>query len=123
MWSILAIVLLTLSAVPAAAQSRQVVIPVAPAEITTTVPPSITGPDTIAPRPFPPSPVKRSTIEQTAPAANTTSRNSQTQSTSPQSITRPDVPTVNPPSPRAICYERQVFNPNTFEYQWQQLCD
>lgn len=122
----LAISLLAMSATLATAQTRrQLEIPVAPAEITTTVPPSTTGPDTVAPQPFPPSPIKpRGQSDQTdAPAASATTRGSQTQTVSPSSITRPDVPTVAPPSARAICYERQVFNPNTFEYQWQQVCD
>lgn len=119
---LLGVIVLTASAGLAMAQGRAV-IPVAPAEITTTIPPSITGPEAAPPKQVPPnSALPRARAEQTDPAS-TAKRRPQIQTTTPPSITRPDIPNVNPPNSRALCYERQVFNPNTFEYEWQQLCD
>jgi hypothetical protein len=103
--------------------------PYAPAEITTTVPPSITNPDSASPAPFPASPIApRARIDAPAdPIAGDTPRTPQAQSidnpTGPLSITRPDIPTTLAPNDSSLCYQRQVFNPNTYEYEWQEACD
>jgi hypothetical protein len=109
----------------AAEPSGPVAIPVAPAEITTTIPPSTTGPDSVSAPPFPPSPVapRQRTDAPAEPAPTAPTRQPRVQSITPQTINRPDIPTAITPNSKQLCYERQVFNPNTFEYEWQQACD
>ena len=120
MRALLAMVMVAATSGLALAQSGKIVLPVAPAEITTTIPPSTTSPDEVAPKPFPPSNVPpRSRTEQ----VDQSSGRQQAQSITTPSITRPDVPAAASPSKRALCYEQKVFNPNTFEYEWQQACD
>ncbi len=106
----------------ALAQGNQLAVPVAPAEITTTIPPSTTTPDEISPKPVPPSNVPPRARSAPIDQSNADNR-SQAQSITSPSITRPDVPTASPPNKRALCYEKQVFNPNSYEYEWQQFCD
>jgi len=109
----------------AAEPSGPLVIPVAPAEITTTIPPSTTGPDSVSAPPFPPSPVapRQRTDAPAEPAPTVTARQPQAQTITPRTINRPDIPTAITPNSKQLCYERQVFNPNTYEYEWQQSCD
>lgn len=104
--------------------------PYSPAEITTTVPPSITNPESASPTPFPPSSVApRGRVEapvEPVPAVRSRGGQAQTttpNSTGPLSITRPDIPTTIPRNGASLCYQRQVFNPNTYEYEWQEACD
>lgn len=100
-------------------------IPVAPAEITTTIPPSTTGPDSATAAPFPPSPIapRQRTDAPAEPAPAAAGRQPRAQTITPQTINRPDIPTAIAPNAKQLCYERQVFNPNTYEYEWQQACD
>jgi hypothetical protein len=115
----------TQSSKPSSEATSQPVIPVSPAEITTTFPPSITSPDQTSPKPFPPSAVPpRQRADAPAELAPTAQgRRPPIQTTTPSTINRPDIPTAMPPNDRQLCYERQVFNPNTFEYEWQQSCN
>lgn len=124
---VLIAVLIAAAGVPAAAQSSTT--PYAPAEITTTVAPSTTGPGATSPAPVPPSPTApRAHIEAAPePMPGDHLHGPQAQSianpTGPPSITRPDVPSVVPPDSNALCYQHQVFNPNTYEYEWRESCD
>jgi hypothetical protein len=111
---------------PAAAAPRQFQVPYAPAEITTTIPPSTTTPESASPAPYPPSPIPPRARTDSSPdiaPRPITRRAPSSQSPAPLSTTRPDVPTAVAPNSSSLCYERQVFNPNTFEYEWQQACD
>jgi hypothetical protein len=104
------------------------VVPTVPAEITTTVPPSTTTQESVAPAPFPPSPIPprariEAPVEPGARPRGSQAQTTTTSSTGPLSITRPDIPTTVPPNNSALCYQRQVFNPNTYEYEWQEACD
>jgi hypothetical protein len=112
-----------------AAAPRQFQVPYAPAEITTTVPPSTTTPESQSPAPYPPSslpPRARTDSPADIVPAPTTRRATPAQPTQQplaRSTNRPDIPITQPPNSKSLCYERQVFNPNTYEYEWQQSCD
>jgi hypothetical protein len=117
---VLIAVLIAAAGTRAAAQSSTT--PYAPAEITTTGPSSTTSPGPTSPAPVPLSPtVPRAHHEGDQP------RGPQAQSianpTGPPSITRPNVPSVVPPDSNALCYQHEVFNPNTYEYEWRESCD
>jgi hypothetical protein len=111
---------------PAAVAPRQFQVPYAPAEITTTVPPSTTTPESQSPAPYPPSPLPpraRTDSQADIVPTPTTRRSPPSPQPLPQSTNRPDIPITQAPNSKSLCYERQVFNPNTFEYEWQQSCD
>jgi len=114
------------AAAPAAVQG-----PSAPAEVTTTIAPSTTTPESFSPQPYPPKPIisPRARIE--APVESVTpnaprgprARTISPNSTDSGSITRPDIPTVTPPNSSALCYQHQLYNPETKEYEWVESCD
>ena len=114
------------AAAPAAAAQG----PSAPAEITTTIAPSTTTPESFSPQPYPPKPIPpRARIE--APVESVTpnaprgprARTISPSSTDSGSITRPDIPAVVPPNSSALCYQHQLYNPETKEYEWVESCD
>jgi hypothetical protein len=80
----------------------------------TTVPPATTVPA------LPPQPGVR-TASPGAQPRSTTGLGSATETT-PPSTTFTEPPS-KAPGPQSLCYQRRVFNINTLEYEWQQICD
>lgn len=112
------------SPLPAAsiAQPRVAPQPTAPVavpnELTTTAPPSIT-----APGPGPSSTSPNSRIESSADSGAGGLPAPPIPTPVPRSITRSPPSAAPAPSTQSLCFSRRVFNIETKEYEWQQVCE